>query len=149
MRGLPLYGPSLFAVADPGEGRGEGTGPPLFQDQTEARRAEKKIFFETPARLSEGPLLMCTLHFSYAYETERTLLHIYLPFLSIVVIFSLSATSFLNLNSNFCSRYSVFFQCSSGPEEDKFLLAKILAPNKSALCRIDSLVFSFVIFLYI
>ena len=34
-------------------------------------------------------------------------------------------------------------------EEGKFLLAKILAPNKSALCRIDSLVFSFVIFLYI
>ena len=29
-------------VADPGEGPG-GPGPPLFLDQTEARRAEKKM----------------------------------------------------------------------------------------------------------
>ena len=26
---------------------GEGTAPPLFLDQTETRRTEKKIFFET------------------------------------------------------------------------------------------------------
>ena len=36
----------LYALADPGEGPGGpgGPGPPLFLDQTEARRAEKKIF---------------------------------------------------------------------------------------------------------
>ena len=100
MRGLPLYGPSLFALADPGE----GPGPPLFQDQTEARRAEKN-FFETPPRLYEGPLLKpkglyCIFIYPYVI-------------LYIVVIFSLSSTSFLNVNSNFCSRYSVFYQCSS------------------------------------
>ena len=32
------------AVADPGEGSGRPGPPPLTLDQTEARRAEKKIF---------------------------------------------------------------------------------------------------------
>ena len=42
------------AVADLGEGPG-GPGLPLFLDQTEARRAEKKIFFKTaPLPLSQG-----------------------------------------------------------------------------------------------
>ena len=35
--------------------------------------------------------------------------------LSIVLIFSLSLTSHANLKSNFSSRYSILFQCSSGP----------------------------------
>ena len=42
-----MFHPSIStssAVADPGEGTGEGR-PPLFVNQTEARRAEKKIFF--------------------------------------------------------------------------------------------------------
>ena len=33
----------LSPVVDPGEGAG-GPAPPLYLDQTEARRAEKKIF---------------------------------------------------------------------------------------------------------
>ena len=42
------------AVADPGEGPG-GPGPPSFLDQNEARKAEKKFFFEAaPPRLSQG-----------------------------------------------------------------------------------------------
>ena len=46
--------------------------------------------------------------------------------LSIVLIFT------------FRSRYSFLFQCSSGPEEGQFCyIAKILASNKSALCRRD------------
>ena len=40
--------------------------------------------------------------------------------LSIVLIFSLSVTKHVNLNSNFRSRYSILFQCSSGPEEGEF-----------------------------
>ena len=35
------------AVADPGEGPG-GTGLPLFLDETETRRAEKKFFSRPP-----------------------------------------------------------------------------------------------------
>ena len=35
------------AVADPGEGSGRPGPPPLTLDQTEARRAKKKIFLET------------------------------------------------------------------------------------------------------
>ena len=58
--------------------------------------------------------------------------------LSIVLIFTLSLTSHVFLNSNFRSRYSILFQCSSGPPEGQFCyIAKILASNKSALCRID------------
>ena len=43
------------AVADSGEGPG-GPGPPLFLDQNEARKAEKKFFLRLPPppRLSEG-----------------------------------------------------------------------------------------------
>ena len=44
-------------MVDPGKGPG-GPGPPLFLDQTEVQRAEKKIFFETespPARPSPRP----------------------------------------------------------------------------------------------
>ena len=36
-------------MADPGEGSGETRLPPLFLDQTDARRAEKKIFGDPPA----------------------------------------------------------------------------------------------------
>ena len=36
-----------MAVADPEEGSW-GAGPPLFLDQTEARRAEKNFFGESP-----------------------------------------------------------------------------------------------------
>ena len=43
---------ALPAVADLGEGSG-GPRPLLFLDQTEARRAKKKIFFETISPLSE------------------------------------------------------------------------------------------------
>ena len=42
---------ALPAVADLGEG--SGAHPLLFLDQTEARRAKKKIFFETISPLSE------------------------------------------------------------------------------------------------
>ena len=63
--------------------------------------------------------------------------------LSIVFIFSLSLTSDVNLNSNFRSRFSIPFQCSSGPVGRQILLADILASNKSALRRIASLVFGF------
>ena len=44
------------AVADPGEGPGGGTQggrPPLFLDQTKARRAEKNFFADRPP-LSQG-----------------------------------------------------------------------------------------------
>ena len=45
---------SSVAVADPGEGTGGASSPPLFLDQTEARRAET-IFFRRPASpLSKG-----------------------------------------------------------------------------------------------
>ena len=37
----------LFSVVDPGEGPG-GPGPPLFFDQNEARRAEKKFLGDRP-----------------------------------------------------------------------------------------------------
>ena len=37
--------------------------------------------------------------------------------LSIVLIFSLSLTSHVNLNSNFRSRYNIPFLCSSGTKE--------------------------------
>ena len=37
-------------MADPGEGPGGGRSPPLFSDQTEARRAEKS-FLETGSHL--------------------------------------------------------------------------------------------------
>ena len=36
-----------MSVADPGEEPG-GPGPPLFLDQTEARRAEKRLFETGP-----------------------------------------------------------------------------------------------------
>ena len=40
---------SPFAVADPGEGPGGPSLPlPLFLDQTEAQRAEKKCFGDRP-----------------------------------------------------------------------------------------------------
>ena len=42
----------LNTLADPGE-RSGGPGPPFFLDQTEARRAEKKIF-KTAFPLSQG-----------------------------------------------------------------------------------------------
>ena len=144
------------------QGRDRVPPPPrLFQDETEARRAEKKLkFFWDPSPFiwrsesatdAHPTFLLCLLRKLPKMKPKGLYcIFIYLYIiLSIVVIFSLSSTSFLNLNSNFWSRFSVFFHCSSGPEEGKFLLAKILAPNKSALCRIDSLVFSFVIFLYI
>ena len=38
----------LIAVADPGEGSGVPAPLPLFADQTEARRAEKRFFETTP-----------------------------------------------------------------------------------------------------
>ena len=42
-----------FPVADPGEG--PGGAAPLFLDQSEAQRAEKRIFFEAaPPPLSQG-----------------------------------------------------------------------------------------------
>ena len=40
-------------MADPGEGPG-GPDPPLFLDQTEARRVEKYIFLKTALALSQG-----------------------------------------------------------------------------------------------
>ena len=42
------------AVADPGEGSGRPGPPPLTLDQTEARRAEKKIFWDRAPPLSQG-----------------------------------------------------------------------------------------------
>ena len=42
-----------FAVADPGEGPG-GAAPPLFPDQTEARRAKKIFFGDQPPPVSKG-----------------------------------------------------------------------------------------------
>ena len=58
-----LFHPSIStssAVADPGERPGGGGRPPLFVDQTEARRAEKNFFSETTP-LSQGldPALLC------------------------------------------------------------------------------------------
>ena len=50
--------------------------------------------------------------------------------LSIVFIFSVSLTSHVNLNSNFRSRYSIPFQCSSGTKEGLILIAEILTSNK-------------------
>ena len=46
-----MNNPSTTSVADPGEGP---TPPPLFLDQTEARRDEKKIFKTSPPHLSQG-----------------------------------------------------------------------------------------------
>ena len=40
-------------VADPGEGPGGVRPPPLFLDQTEARRAEKHFFGRPPPPLSK------------------------------------------------------------------------------------------------
>ena len=44
----------VFSVVDPGEGPGEGgvVVPPLFLDQTEARRAEKTFSDTRPPLLS-------------------------------------------------------------------------------------------------
>ena len=40
-----------WPVADPGEGHGDLPPPPLFLDQTEARRAEKNFFGDPPPYL--------------------------------------------------------------------------------------------------
>ena len=41
-------------MADPGEGYGGSGRPPLFLDQTETRRAEKKVLETAPPTLSQG-----------------------------------------------------------------------------------------------
>ena len=48
--------PDLAAnpVVDPGEGPGPAPPPPLLLDQTEARRAEKIVFWDAPPPLSNG-----------------------------------------------------------------------------------------------
>ena len=43
-------------MADPGEGPG-GPGPPVFLDQTDARRAEENFFFKPPP--PSPPPLLC------------------------------------------------------------------------------------------
>ena len=85
---------------------------------------------------------------NYIHSNKKPrVLIIYLSImLSIVFIFSLSLSSHANLNSNFKSRLSIPSYCSSGPVGRLILLAKILASNKSALCRskkIASFAFSF------
>ena len=59
-------------MVDPGKGPG-GPGPPLFLDQTEVQRAEKKNFFETeapPPPLSGGldPLLSLVTVFMFTCD---------------------------------------------------------------------------------
>ena len=43
-----------YPVADPGEGPGDPSPPPLFFDQTEARRAQKNFLETAPPTLSQG-----------------------------------------------------------------------------------------------
>ena len=61
------------AAADIGEGPG-GSGPPLFLDQTEARRAEKFIFLRPgPFLLSDGldPPLHCMVKSGTVVEIDE------------------------------------------------------------------------------
>ena len=84
---------------------------------------------------------------NYIHSNKKPrVLIIYLSImLSIVFIFSLSLSPHANLNSNVKSRLSIPSYCSSGPVGRLILLAKIFASNKSALCRIASFAFSFVL----
>ena len=53
-KGAHCIDPQL-SVADPGEGPGEPSPPPpSFLDQTKARRAEKKFFWDGPPPFSQG-----------------------------------------------------------------------------------------------
>ena len=55
VRALGQRFPGWFAVADPGEGPwGAHPLPPLFLDETEARRVEKNFFGDRSFPLSQG-----------------------------------------------------------------------------------------------
>ena len=50
VHGPSLSSPEFYSVADPGERPG-GPGPPLFLDQTKARRVEKNFLETCPTPL--------------------------------------------------------------------------------------------------
>ena len=77
VHGPSLSSPEFYSVADPGERPG-GPGPPLFLDQTKARRVEKN-FLETcpppPLPLSKGlddhsPFLSQALDLALLFTTK-------------------------------------------------------------------------------